>query len=183
MSLHRQTGESKMKLTPVGIDIAKHVVQVCYVDEETGEIVNKPVKRAAFLEHFANRSPCLIGMEAAVGDRAVLPEGRAWPAADWPGTDAADLLPAAVVRVVSSGWFSTRLHKILMSALGACSRLMPPSSSGCNALSQVSKSISISDCHPRPTARARTERRAWLLLRTALSWGTSARRRRRWTTP
>jgi transposase len=67
MSLHRQTGESKMKLTPVGIDIAKHVVQVCYVDEETGEIVNKPIKRAKFLEHFANRAPCLIGMEACGG--------------------------------------------------------------------------------------------------------------------
>ncbi|GAB1719360.1 MAG: putative family 20 transposase [Nitrosospira sp.] len=56
-----------MKLTPVGIDIAKMVFQVHYVDEETGEIVNKPVKRAAFLEHFANRSSCLIGMEACGG--------------------------------------------------------------------------------------------------------------------
>lgn len=53
-----------MKLTPVGIDIAKMVFQVHYVDEETGEIVNKPVKRAVFLEHFANRSSCLVGMEA-----------------------------------------------------------------------------------------------------------------------
>jgi transposase len=56
-----------MKLTPVGIDIAKMVFQVHYVDEETGEIVNKPVKRAAFLEHFANRSSCLVGMEACGG--------------------------------------------------------------------------------------------------------------------
>ena len=62
--LHRKTGESRMKLTPVGIDIAKHVFQVHYVDEETGEIVNKPIKRAKFLEHFANRAPCLIGIEA-----------------------------------------------------------------------------------------------------------------------
>jgi hypothetical protein len=30
---------------------------------------------------------------AAVGHRAVLPVGRARPAADWPGTDAAHLLP------------------------------------------------------------------------------------------
>lgn len=56
-----------MKLTPVGIDIAKMIFQVHYVDEETGEIVNKPVRRAAFLQHFANRSPCLIGMEACGG--------------------------------------------------------------------------------------------------------------------
>src|SRR5471032_602069 len=39
-------------------------MQVHYVDEETGEVVNKPIKRAQFLEHFANRAPCLIGMEA-----------------------------------------------------------------------------------------------------------------------
>lgn len=53
-----------MKLTPVGIDIAN---QLHYVDAETGEIVNKPIKRAAFLQHFANREPCLIGMEACGG--------------------------------------------------------------------------------------------------------------------
>jgi transposase len=67
VDLHRQTGETKMKLTPAGIDIAKHVFQVHYVDEETGEIVNKPIKRAKFLEHFANRAPCLIDMEACGG--------------------------------------------------------------------------------------------------------------------
>lgn len=54
---------------PVGIDIAKSVFQVHYVDVETGEIVNKPIKRAGFLEHFANRAPCLIGMEACGGSQ------------------------------------------------------------------------------------------------------------------
>ncbi|HDR9512238.1 TPA: IS110 family transposase, partial [Burkholderia cepacia] len=39
-----------MNATPVGIDIAKNVFQVHYVDQETGEIVNKPIKRAQFLE-------------------------------------------------------------------------------------------------------------------------------------
>jgi transposase len=53
-----------MKLTTVGVDIAKNVIQLHYIDAETGEIVNRPVKRAAFLEYFSNRSPCLIGMEA-----------------------------------------------------------------------------------------------------------------------
>ncbi|MEX3693303.1 IS110 family transposase [Paraburkholderia sp. BR14263] len=53
--------------TAVGVDIAKNVFQVHYVDQETGEIVNKPVKRAKFLEHFANRTPCLVGMEACGG--------------------------------------------------------------------------------------------------------------------
>lgn len=56
-----------MNATLVEIDIAKSVFQVHYVDQETGEIVNKPIKRAQFLEHFANRARCLIGMEACSG--------------------------------------------------------------------------------------------------------------------
>ncbi|CAB3810168.1 hypothetical protein LMG28688_07166 [Paraburkholderia caffeinitolerans] len=56
-----------MNCTAVGVDIAKNVFQVHYVDQATGEIVNKPIKRAQFLEHFANRTPCLIGMEACGG--------------------------------------------------------------------------------------------------------------------
>lgn len=56
-----------MKLTPVGIDIAKSLFQVHHVDMETGEIVNKAIKRAGFLEYFTNRAPCLIGMEACGG--------------------------------------------------------------------------------------------------------------------
>jgi transposase len=54
-------------MTPVGIDIAKDVFQVHYVDERTGEIVSKQLKRAKFLEFFANRAACLIGMEACGG--------------------------------------------------------------------------------------------------------------------
>ncbi|RQR22556.1 IS110 family transposase [Burkholderia sp. Bp9142] len=56
-----------MNSIAVGVDIAKQVFQVHYVDRETGEIVNKPIKRAKFLEHFANRARCLIGMEACGG--------------------------------------------------------------------------------------------------------------------
>ena len=56
-----------MNYTTVGVDIAKSVMQLHWVDPETGEIINKPVKRVAFLEHFANRTPCLIGMEACGG--------------------------------------------------------------------------------------------------------------------
>ena len=43
-----------MKLTTVGVDIAKSVMQLHYVDAETGEIVNKPVKRVAFLDAQAH---------------------------------------------------------------------------------------------------------------------------------
>ena len=63
--LRRRTREAIMKLTPVGIDIAKNVFQVHCVDERSGEIVNKPIKRAKFLEYFANRSPCLNEMNAS----------------------------------------------------------------------------------------------------------------------
>jgi transposase len=58
-----------MKHTTVGVDLAKNVIHLHYIDAETGEIVNKPVKRAAFLQHFANRAPCLIGMEACGGSQ------------------------------------------------------------------------------------------------------------------
>ncbi|WP_143135190.1 IS110 family transposase, partial [Burkholderia ubonensis] len=56
-----------MNSMAVGVDIAKQVFQVHYVDRETGAIVNKAIKRVKFLEHFANRAPCLIGMEACGG--------------------------------------------------------------------------------------------------------------------
>jgi transposase len=56
-----------MNSIAVGVDIAKQVFQVHYVEPETGEIVNRPIKRAQFLEHFANRARCLIGMEACSG--------------------------------------------------------------------------------------------------------------------
>src|SRR5471030_198824 len=56
-----------MKLTAVGVDVAKRVFQLHWVEAETGEIISKQIKRAGFLEHFANRAPCLIGMEACGG--------------------------------------------------------------------------------------------------------------------
>lgn len=53
--------------TVIGVDIAKQVFQVHEVNRETGEIVRMQLKRAKFLEHFVNRPPCLIGMEACGG--------------------------------------------------------------------------------------------------------------------
>lgn len=51
----------------VGLDIAKNVFRLHSVDMATGEIVNLQLKRAKVLEHFANRVPCLIGIEACGG--------------------------------------------------------------------------------------------------------------------
>ena len=55
--------------TVVGVDIAKRVFQLHWVEKETGEIVSLQLKREKFLEHFANRAPCLIGMEACGGSQ------------------------------------------------------------------------------------------------------------------
>lgn len=51
----------------VGVDIAKQVFQLHWVEIETGEIVNLQLKRDKFLQHFVNCAPCLIGMEACGG--------------------------------------------------------------------------------------------------------------------
>jgi transposase len=50
-----------------GLDIAKSVFQVHTVDMGSGEIVNQQLKRAKVLTYFANRTPCLIGIEACGG--------------------------------------------------------------------------------------------------------------------
>lgn len=55
--------------TVVGVDTAKSVFQVYTVELETGEVVNKPIKRAQFLQWFANRPACLVGMEACGGSQ------------------------------------------------------------------------------------------------------------------
>lgn len=53
-----------MKYTPVGVDIAKHLIQIHFIDEHTGEVVDKQLCSQDFLVFFSNREPCLIGMEA-----------------------------------------------------------------------------------------------------------------------
>lgn len=51
----------------VGLDIAKSVFQLHTVDMNNGEIVNQQLKRAKVLTYFANRAPCVIGIEACGG--------------------------------------------------------------------------------------------------------------------
>ena len=48
----------------VGLDIAKNVFQMHTVDMGSGEIINVQIKRGKVLEHFANKLPSLIAMEA-----------------------------------------------------------------------------------------------------------------------
>ncbi len=58
-----------MNVTAYGVDTAKNVFQVYSVDPTTGEILNKQIKRAKFLEFFVNKAPILIGMEACGGSQ------------------------------------------------------------------------------------------------------------------
>ena len=53
--------------TVIGVDIAKRVFQLHWVEMKTGELMGLRLTRAKFLEHFANRAPCLVGMEACGG--------------------------------------------------------------------------------------------------------------------
>ena len=59
----------KTNRTVVGVDTAKRVFQLHWVDMETGEIVDLRLMRAKFPEHFANRAPCLVAMEACGGSQ------------------------------------------------------------------------------------------------------------------
>ena len=53
-----------MKITTIGIDLAKAVFQIHGVNECGKVAVRKQLKRAEMSSYFANLEPCLIGMEA-----------------------------------------------------------------------------------------------------------------------
>ena len=56
-----------MKITTIGIDLAKSVFQVHGVDQRGKPVVLKRLRRKQMLTYFAQLSPCLIGMEACGG--------------------------------------------------------------------------------------------------------------------
>jgi transposase len=53
-----------MKVTTIGIDLAKNVFQVHGVDGHGKTVLRKQLKRKDVVSFFANLQPCLIGMEA-----------------------------------------------------------------------------------------------------------------------
>jgi len=53
-----------MKITTVGIDLAKNVFQIHAADERGKVVVRKQLKRDQMAVFFARLEPCLIGMEA-----------------------------------------------------------------------------------------------------------------------
>lgn len=56
-----------MKLTTIGIDLAKNVFQIHGVDQHGKAVIKKKLKREQMGVFFANLTPCLIGMEACGG--------------------------------------------------------------------------------------------------------------------
>jgi transposase len=68
---HFETGGHAMNATSqlpvIGLDIAKNVFQLHSVDDETGEIERRKLRRAKVSEFFANRQPLMVAMEACGG--------------------------------------------------------------------------------------------------------------------
>jgi len=56
-----------MKITTIGIDLAKEVFQVHGVDAQGKAVLRKQLRRSEMVRFFANLEPCLIGMEACGG--------------------------------------------------------------------------------------------------------------------
>jgi transposase len=53
-----------MKITTVGVDLAKNVFQVHGIDERGRTVLRKQLRRAQVTIFFASLPPCVIGMEA-----------------------------------------------------------------------------------------------------------------------
>jgi transposase len=53
-----------MKITTIGVDLAKSVFQVHGVDERGKAVLRKQLRREQMVEFFAQLPPCLVGMEA-----------------------------------------------------------------------------------------------------------------------
>jgi transposase len=53
-----------MKITTIGIDLAKNVFQLHGVDQQGHTVLRRALKRAEMLAYFVKLEPCLIGMEA-----------------------------------------------------------------------------------------------------------------------
>jgi len=53
-----------MKITTIGIDLAKEVFQIHGVDMHGKAVLRKRLRRSEMVRFFVNLEPCLIGMEA-----------------------------------------------------------------------------------------------------------------------
>ena len=55
------------KVTRVGIDLGKHVYQVCGMDASGAVVFQHQVKAPRLMELMSRIEPCLVGMEASCG--------------------------------------------------------------------------------------------------------------------
>lgn len=53
-----------MKITTIGLDLAKSVFHVIGFDERNQEVCKRVLRRSQVLEHFVQLEPCLVAMEA-----------------------------------------------------------------------------------------------------------------------
>ena len=53
-----------MKITTIGADLAKNVIQIHGIDSHGNTALRKQLKRSQVMEFFTRLEPCLIGMEA-----------------------------------------------------------------------------------------------------------------------
>lgn len=53
-----------MKITTIGVDLAKNVFQVHGADESGAVLFRKKVRRHQLLTFFAGQKPCTVAMEA-----------------------------------------------------------------------------------------------------------------------
>jgi len=63
-SNHSQDRGSRMQVTTYGVDLAKHVFQVHWVELDSGEVKRQMVTRAELAAFFARRTAGLVAMEA-----------------------------------------------------------------------------------------------------------------------
>ena len=61
---HLTEGSVIMKITTIGIDLAKSVFQVHGIDASGKAVLRKQLKREQMASFFVNLAPCLIGIEA-----------------------------------------------------------------------------------------------------------------------
>jgi transposase len=67
LTIQQKRSESTMKITTIGLDIAKSVFHFFAVNQMGRYVKKKQLKRAQLLSYFARLEPCLVAMEACGG--------------------------------------------------------------------------------------------------------------------
>jgi transposase len=67
-----------MKITTIGVDLAKEVFQIHGVDAHGKAVLRKRLRRSEMVKIFANLEPCLIGMEACGSAQLGKEAERVW---------------------------------------------------------------------------------------------------------